>query len=290
MALLSRVQRELPAAVPCTLGTRDPCRPTRSRTGCSCCAERPRHPASRTAGDSRFRDANELVVKALIVGSAPAQDSHARLRMLAADADVVIAADGGGALCLAAGIVPATVVGDFDSLPPHESTRLWDAGVPFVTAPADKDVTDLDLALAEARARGADRVCATRVLGGRLDHTLASLGSLVASADLQPIIVEPGLTVWVLAPGARQRLAISGTGATVSLLTVGEHATVSCTGFRYSLDDCVLAGLSSRGISNIIETAPATVSVSSGHLIVIATSLDGHPIAHECPDSRIRGL
>lgn len=220
-------------------------------------------------------------MNALIVGSAPTKDSSARLRRLAAEADVVVAADGGGAACLAAGILPAVVVGDLDSLGERERLLLLAAGVPFVTAPAEKDETDLDLALSEARARGADRVCATGVLGGRLDHTLASLGSLVASADLQPVVIETDATAWVLVPEARQHLALAGAGATVSLLAVGGPATVSCSGVRYPLAEHVLPALSSHGISNIIETVPATVTVSRGCLVVLTTFVDGHLIAQE---------
>jgi len=215
-------------------------------------------------------------VKALIVGSARSSGGvdHADLvARLAAEADLVIAADGGGALCLEAGILPALVVGDLDSLPPRDGADLEAADVRFVRVPSDKDETDLDIAIGEARAMQAHSLVATGVLGGRLDHTLASLGSLASAAELEPIVTEPDTTVWIMSNGAREQLDLAGVGATVSLLAWCEPAVVTCQGFRYPLRSTTLAPLSSLGMSNVTTGADATITVSSGTLLVVTTSV-----------------
>ena len=59
----------------------------------------------------------------------------------------VIAADGGAARCLAAGVRPDIVVGDFDSLPVEALARLRELGVEVRTASPDKDESDMELCL-----------------------------------------------------------------------------------------------------------------------------------------------
>ena len=49
------------------------------------------------------------------------------------------------------------------------------AGVPVVRAPADKDETDLELALAQALADDAQPIVICGALGGRTDHLLANV-------------------------------------------------------------------------------------------------------------------
>ena len=80
--------------------------------------------------------------------------------------DAVIAVDGGFASLEAAGCVPDLALGDFDSL------GFVPEGVPVKLFPAEKDASDMELALEEALTCGAGAVEVYGALGGRLDHTL----------------------------------------------------------------------------------------------------------------------
>ena len=195
---------------------------------------------------------------------------------LANRADLVIAADGGGMACLSAGVAPDLVVGDLDSLSADAEQRLRAAGVAFVTVPAEKDVTDLDLALDESASAGADEVWVTGALGGRLDHTLASLGSLCRRAGQRPHVVEPDCRAWVMAPDGRSQLRLGGVGALVSLFALGTAATVSTSGLKYPLTRESLAPLDSRGLSNVITAEGATIEVAEGVLLVLCHSDERH--------------
>src|SRR5260370_15354521 len=63
-----------------------------------------------------------------------------------AQADYVIAADGGAATALSYGCTPSIVVGDFDSLDPTLPAQLRAQGIHLLQAAIDKNETDTDLA------------------------------------------------------------------------------------------------------------------------------------------------
>jgi thiamine pyrophosphokinase len=209
-------------------------------------------------------------VRVLIVGAALPQQSARFLADLAWCCDTVVAADGGGALCLSAAIIPDLLVGDMDSLSTDDEVRLREAGTHLVRVPAAKDFTDLDLALDQARQLGADEIWATGVVGSRLDHTLAAIGSLSRHVDARPRVVEPGLSAWFLSPEGAVSLEFRGTSSLVSIFALDQDARVTCTNFRYTLSDELLPPLASRGLSNVIETSPASVRVHTGTVFVVS--------------------
>ena len=81
--------------------------------------------------------------------------------------EFVIAADGGARHCFKFDIHPDVVIGDFDSLTTKEIDSLLVAGSNLIRHPADKDETDLELALDFALKIGAKNI----VLLGRLMHS-----------------------------------------------------------------------------------------------------------------------
>jgi thiamine pyrophosphokinase len=115
-------------------------------------------------------------------------------------ADRVIAADSGAAYGRAWGWPVHLLIGDLDSLPPTEADALQTAGVLVITAPAAKDETDLELALAYALADGAAQIVICAALGGRADHALANVLLLARPelAGLDVCIVEGRQTIYLL--------------------------------------------------------------------------------------------
>jgi thiamine pyrophosphokinase len=215
-------------------------------------------------------------MRALLVCAAAVAGSSELLTVLSGEADLVIAVDGGGSLCLEAGVAPNLLLGDFDSLPLADLDRLRDSGVEILRFPAEKDSSDLELAVAEARRRGAESVVVTAASAGRLDHTLAVLGVLAASADLQSRLADPELDVWTLAPAGRDSIMLSGMGATISLLAFGTPAVVTAEGTVWALQDVTLPSGSSLGLSNRIgPSGRARISVASGVVLVFAPQVAG---------------
>ena len=208
-------------------------------------------------------------MRALLVAAAPVPGSVDLVAELASRSDLDIAVDGGGAVCLDAGVTPDVVLGDFDSLSPDALARLTEAGARVVAFPTRKNHTDLELAFERARDSGATEVVVTCTTSGRLDHTLAALGALSANSALRPELAEPSVAGWVLSPQGRQSLALVGLGATVSLVATGGPAIVSATGVEWPIDRLELPPSSGLGVSNVI-VAPsgATIDVHGGTVLV----------------------
>jgi thiamine pyrophosphokinase len=215
-------------------------------------------------------------VRALLVCAAMMEGSAELLAVLARDADLVIAVDGGGSLCLQAAVEPDLLLGDFDSLPAADLQRLDDLGVEILRFPAEKDSSDLELAVAEARRRGATSVVLTAASAGRLDHTLAVLALLAETADLRSHLADPDLDIWTLTPEGRDSIGFSGEGATVSLLVFGIPARVTAEGMVWELNDATLDVGSSLGLSNRIgPTGEARISAASGVVLAFAPQVAG---------------
>jgi thiamine pyrophosphokinase len=187
----------------------------------------------------------------------------------------LIAADGGAGLCLAHGRVPDLLVGDLDSISSDLLERTRSAGTKVVQARADKDETDLDLALQGASDLGAERVLITAAWSERLDHTLAAIGSVFAYTGLTIDLIDPGMSGCVLDSQARRTATLSGPGASFSLFTLDSGTVVSCVGARYELADATLQPLSARGLSNVLLDAPAVVRAVRGRLLVVSHVVDG---------------
>ena len=205
---------------------------------------------------------------AIVVANAP-DFSAAPFRALLGQADLLIAADGGGNALHAAAITPHVLIGDLDSLRPAVAAAFAAAGVTMVRYPAEKDETDLELALLYAASRGATQITVLGALGGRWDQGLAN----VALLALRELV---GLRVRLLDVGqeaylARGETSIAGAaGETVSLLPVGGPARGIITkGLRYPLTNAELRFERSRGVSNVIVTSPAQVTVREGLLLVV---------------------
>lgn len=182
---------------------------------------------------------------------------------------LVIAADSGVGALHAVGRVPDAVVGDLDSADPGHVDAARTGGARVVRHPADKDATDLELALAAARDAGARQVTVLGVGGGRLDHLLANVLLLAHPgwSDLQVDARTADATLTVV----RSTRALTGPrGGIVTLLPLGGAAVgITTDGLRWPLRDETLSPATTRGVSNEIETAPAHVHVREGVLLAI---------------------
>lgn len=204
----------------------------------------------------------------LLFANGPLQNSEG-LFARAGHWDLVIAVDGGGQHCQQYGIQPDLLIGDFDSLPAELLQSYQQAGVTIHSHPAQKDQTDLELALLAARERGARQVTILGALGLRWDQTIANV--LLPAADpfknMHIRILDGDQEMAVLHPG--KAFAIPGKqGDTVSLIPLaGPTSGITTTGLEYPLKHDTLHFASTRGISNVIRHTPASVSITTGILL-----------------------
>ncbi|MGQ7462478.1 thiamine diphosphokinase [Streptococcus suis] len=99
-------------------------------------------------------------------------------------ADLYVGVDAGSIRLLDHSLPLDWAIGDFDSVTPEELGRIKDQAERFLQAPAEKDDTDLELALKEIfKAYPQVQVRIYGALGGRMDHMMANL-FLAAEPDL----------------------------------------------------------------------------------------------------------
>jgi thiamine pyrophosphokinase len=183
----------------------------------------------------------------------------------------LIAADSGLDEIERLGLTADLVVGDMDSATPDSLSRAAAAGAAVHRHPVDKDATDLELALHLAEQEGFTRAVLIGGRGGRLSHLLGNALVLAspATADMQVEWHVGVATVHVVRP-SRTGLIEGTRGDLASLIAVGGPATgVTTTGLRWSLDDAVLHAGSTRGISNEMTEAVATVQILDGAILAI---------------------
>lgn len=183
----------------------------------------------------------------------------------------VVCADGGLAHCLAAGLSPHCLIGDFDSVDADMLDWPEVADAKRLTHPADKDASDLELCLEYLAASASDQqqVMVLGASGGRSDHHLFNwLLPALRDWPFQLRLLDHAVDAWLVTPS--QALSFPcRTGATVSLVPLGEVAGVSTQGLQYALSDFTLLPGSTRGLSNESLADHVKISVTRGSLLAM---------------------
>jgi thiamine pyrophosphokinase len=204
----------------------------------------------------------------LVVASSDHQVPRALVDLLPVPA-LVVAADSGLEHARSLGLRVDVVVGDFDSVDPDLLDEARRAGVTIEEHPAEKDATDLELALDAAVARGARRITVVGGAGGRLDHLLANT-ALLGASRFAGVVLDAWLGTARLVV-VRDHATVTGKpGSLCTLLAVdGPARGVTTKGLKYPLSDDVLQPGSTRGVSNELVDTSAHVSVSDGTLVLV---------------------
>lgn len=223
------------------------------------------------------------VSRVLLVAGSPEGVPATVLCSLADESDIVVAIDSGGDHCRRAGVAVSVLLGDLDSISGEGFAYCEACGAEVLRYPADKDVTDMQIALDLVRERGYGEAVVTCALGGRLDHELAVFGAMGTASDLRPRLVGVRSSIWVLqaasgdetSPAVRSRISSSEFGCAVgdefSILALGGPACVRTEGMYWDLLDETLGPLDGRGVSNVVSRNDATVTVTEGCIFVVVT-------------------
>lgn len=206
--------------------------------------------------------------RALLLGGGELTNSdRVRQRLANVPFDLVVCADSGLRHAAPLGVTPTHVVGDFDSLAPD-----WEAlaaGAKISRFPADKDKTDLHLAVDLAVADGATDLVIAGATGGRLDHLLGNVLLLpeLTQGGLRATLIDGWNEAWIAAPVSRFDAAA---GQIVSLVPLSAVVTgVVVRGLRYELTDATLTWGSTLSISNEGVGRTAEVRHRAGTLLIV---------------------
>jgi thiamine pyrophosphokinase len=211
---------------------------------------------------------NDTVV--IVTGAAPL-DANA-VMAIPGDA-IVIAADGGLDHARAAGLTPAGLIGDLDSV--SEEGLAWaQQHATIQRHPIDKAATDTELAVAFAAGMNPSRVIMVAGGGDRLDHTLAAIGALGAIALTSVPLVEcwwGGQYLQVVHGPARVTIKIGSPGGETRISLLAMHGTctgVTLSGTKWPLERAELQPLVGHGLSNIAIEPDVELALSTGILTV----------------------
>ncbi len=182
----------------------------------------------------------------------------ADLREALSLAPLCVAADGGAALALEAGIDPLAVIGDFDSLPADLLARIPRDRQHRI---AEQMSTDFEKALTRI---DAPLVIGVGFAGGRVDHQLAALHTLFALPH-RPCVLLAGAELIFLAPPAID--LPTARGDVVSLFPLAA-VTGHSTGLEWPIDGLTFAPETFVGTSNR-ATGPVHLQMDGPGMLMI---------------------
>jgi len=180
----------------------------------------------------------------------------------------VIAADSGIRHATSLGVTPELWVGDFDSAPADLPAAL--AAVPQRKFPADKDMTDGELAVAAALERGATSLVLAGAFGGaRADH-----GFLHMALALK--LAEAG-TATLLTSGAQEGVPLLpgragfdyAAGTLFSVLAFSGLSGLSVQGAKWPLSEVEVPFGSSLTLSNEVR-GRLEIALARGRAMLLA--------------------
>lgn len=166
---------------------------------------------------------------------------------------VLVGADGGGDAIGAAGLIPAAIIGDLDSLADREE---WETKTRVIHLP-EQITTDFQKALYSTQA---PVTLALGMTGKRLDHTLAALSAVLQYAPMRRLLLvdEVDVALAVVGPIGFD----AGRCERVSIHPLLPIAFKRSTGLLYPMDGLTLEpggliGTSNEGTGGGVEIEPA---------------------------------
>lgn len=186
--------------------------------------------------------------------------------------DCIIGIDRGLEFCYRNQIVPQYILGDFDSIRPEVIGWYREQKeIPIREYKPEKDATDTRMGLELALKLGSDRIFLLGATGGRLDHYMGNLQSLVVPA-------MAGREAWILdEQNAMTVLSRSRTikkecafGKYISFFSMGDEVRgITLSGFKYPLKDYDMTNFDGIGVSNELAEDTALVDFRQGFLLMV---------------------
>jgi len=186
------------------------------------------------------------------------------IKILQTITDIFVAADGGADHLLANHIIPRAVIGDFDSISPAARQKF----APQLVHNGDEDTTDLDKVLNRI---AAPAIVGAGFLGGRLDHSFASLNVLARFSDKSLFLISE-VDCCFRCPD--QGLSITlPIGTAISVLPM-DHLLATSSGLQWDMNRLPLhpagfVSLSNRTVCEAVQinvTGPALITLPVAHL------------------------
>lgn len=206
-------------------------------------------------------------MKAVIVCNGSIRDYEV-IKTLFEGAQFIIAVDGGAGHLKKLGVTPDILLGDFDSADKEDIKFFVEKGVPAERFPAEKDMTDSELAIERALEIGADEIVLVGAVGTRFDHSMSNIFLLKKLMDkhIRACIADEFNRIYMFDKSFElEKLE----GYKLSLIPVSERVTgVTTKGLKYPLVSATMPLGTSWGVSNEFIEGKAWVTIGEGILLV----------------------
>ena len=206
-------------------------------------------------------------MQALIVTGGSIEDTFALKFLKENPCDLTIAAYSGMEFFYRNGLVPDEIVGDFDSI---FETKNYQGEI--IRLVPEKDDTDTRLGMELALKLGSDKIFLLGATGGRLDHYMGNLQSLLITAreEKEGWILDEQNAITVRKAGKICIHKEEQFGKYVSFFSMGDEVTgLSLTGFQYPLDGYTLKNSDGIAVSNQLLDDCGIIEFETGYLMMV---------------------
>lgn len=178
--------------------------------------------------------------------------------------DLKIAADSGAEFMRKMNLIPDVLIGDMDSISKETLKKCEKEDVEILKFPTQKDEIDTELALIEAKKRGAKIIFVAGAFGSRLDQTIAVFrlmerfrNVVLFNEKLYSIVIESPITLKSIS------------GETWSVIPLKSDVSgVTLTGFKYSITGKKMGYFYPYGVSNEAISQEVKIDPGNGKLLI----------------------
>ncbi|GAB6128518.1 thiamine diphosphokinase [Blautia stercoris] len=187
--------------------------------------------------------------------------------------DCIIGVDKGLEFCYRNHVIPDWILGDFDSI--SKEVIDWyrkQQEIPIRQYKPEKDDTDTRLGMELALKLGSDKIFLLGATGGRLDHYMGNLQSLLITArkEKEGWILDEQNAITVRRAGKICIHKEEQFGKYVSFFSMGDEVTgLSLTGFQYPLDGYTLKNSDGIAVSNQLLDDCGIIEFETGYLMMV---------------------
>lgn len=187
--------------------------------------------------------------------------------------DCIIGVDKGLEFCYRNHVIPDWILGDFDSI--SKEVIDWyreQQEIPIRQYKPEKDDTDTRLGIELALKLGSDKIFLLGATGGRLDHYMGNLQSLLITArkEKEGWILDEQNAITVRKAGKICIHKEEQFGKYVSFFSMGDEVTgLSLTGFQYPLDGYTLKNSDGIAVSNQLLDDCGIIEFETGYLMMV---------------------
>ncbi|HOJ17543.1 MAG TPA: thiamine diphosphokinase [Ignavibacteriaceae bacterium] len=179
---------------------------------------------------------------------------------------VIIAADGGLKNASKLKLVPHFLIGDFDSVSPHQLKQL-PSETKIVKFSGQED-TDIEKSIKYAQSKGCKEFFITGVLGKRIEHTIGNISILhkYTNKHTKIRIIGKYSLLEVINSSYKFR---THPGEKISFFSFNKETRIITNGLKYPLNDESLFFGERESISNETTGEMASLEIRSGELLLI---------------------